>query len=56
MREVIKTESSYKFDQKNRIFLGVVLVQVQEFETGTRYGPETLQLFGKKIKTESQKC
>ena len=33
----------------------MVLVQVQYFETGTRYGPEILQLCGKKIKTKSQK-
>ena len=37
------------------IFLGVLLVQVQYFGTGTRYGLEVLHLCGKRVKTESQK-
>ena len=55
-REVVITEMLYGFDQKNQFFWGVVLVEVQYFETGTRYGPDILQLCGKKIKTKSQKC
>ena len=44
----------YEFDQKNRLFWGIVLVQVQQFEIGTRYDPELLQLCGKMIKTKKQ--
>ena len=56
VREVIITQILYGFDQKKRFFWRVVLVQVQWFETGTRYGSETLELCGKMYKTKSQKC
>ena len=32
-----------QFDLKNHFFWGVVMVQAQYFETGTRYGLEILQ-------------
>ena len=41
------------FDQKNRFFWGMVLIQVQEFETATRYKLEIAHQCGKKIKTKS---
>ena len=44
------------FDRENQFFWGVVLVQVQSFKPGTRYGPEIFQLCGKVIKTKRQKC
>ena len=56
MREVIITQILYGFDQKNRIFWGVVLVQIQWFENGTTYGSEILQQSGKKIKNKIQNC
>ena len=34
----------------------MVLVQVFKFKTGTRYGPEILQLCGKMIKSKGEKC
>ena len=50
MRDVIK------FGQKNQLFLGVVLVQVQfKFGTSTRYGLEILHQCGKRVKIKSQK-
>ena len=56
MTEVIIAQILYGFDQKNRFFWRMVLAQVQWFEIRTRYGPEILQLRGKMIKTQSQKC
>ena len=50
MREVMITQILYGFDQKNQFFSGVVLIQVQQFKTGIRYGPEILQLWGKQLK------
>ena len=48
MRDVIK------FGQKNQLFLGVVLVQVQfKFGTSTRYGLEILHQCGKRVKIKS---
>ena len=56
IRKAIIVQILCGFDQENRFFLRVILVQVQLFEAGTRYGPETLQLCGKMIKAKSQKC
>ena len=33
----------------------MLLIEVQEFGTGTRYGLEILHQFGKSVKTKSQK-
>ena len=56
MREVAINEILYGFHLKNRFLKAVVLVQVFQVKTSTRYGPEILQLSGKIIKTEVQKC
>ena len=50
MGEVITTSILLEFDQKNRFFCGVVLVQVQEFGK-----LEILHQCGKRVKTKSQK-
>ena len=51
MREVMRTQILYGFEQKNREgFLRVVLVQVQKFQT------KNLQLCGKKLKLKVRKC
>ena len=42
MGEVITNLILWGFDQKNCFFWGVLLVQVQLFETGTRYELEIL--------------
>ena len=55
IREVIITSILQGFDQKNRFFWGVVLVQVEYFGTGTRYKLEILHQPVKRIKTKSQK-
>ena len=55
MGEVIITSVLYKCDQKNQYFWGVLLIEVQEFGTGTGYGLEILHEYGRSIKTESQK-
>ena len=54
IRQVIITSILVGFDQKNCLFWGVVLVQVQYFGTGTRYGLEILHQYGKRVKTKSQ--
>ena len=48
MREVIITSILQGFDQKNHLLWGVVLIQVQWFGTGTRYGLEIFHECGKK--------
>ena len=55
IREVIITSILQGFDQKNRFFWGVVLVQVQYFGTDTRCKLEILHQPVKRIKTKSQK-
>ena len=55
MREVVIVSTLKGFDQKNRFFSGVVLVQVQWFGTGTRYKFEILHQCGKRFETKSQK-
>ena len=54
MKDVI-TSILYGFDKKIHFFWGVVLVQVQQFGTSTRYGIEILHQSGKRVKTKSQK-
>ena len=41
MREVIITSILWGLDQKKKFFWEVLLVHVQKFSTGTRYGLET---------------
>ena len=55
MREVIITSILKGFDQKNQIFAGVLLVQVQWFETVTSYDPDILNQCGQNVKTKSHK-
>ena len=55
MREVITTSILYGFDQRNHFFWRLVLVQVQQFRTGTRCKLEVLHQCCKRVKTESQK-
>ena len=55
IREVIITSVLQGFDQKNRFFWGVILVQVQYFGTGTRYKLEILHQPVKRIKSKSRK-
>ena len=51
MREAMTTQILYGFEQKNRgVFLRVVLVQVQKFQT------KNLQLCGKRLKLKVRKC
>ena len=52
IREVIITSNFKGFDQKNRFFWGVFLVQVQHFGTGTRCKFSTVC---QRVKTKSQK-
>ena len=56
MREVIITQALYGFDQKNRFFKGVVLVQVFYFKTGTWHCPEILELCKKMSKSKGKIC
>ena len=42
MGEVMITQILYGFDQEKRFFWGVVMIQVQQFKNGSRYGPESL--------------
>ena len=55
MREVTIISNLQGFDQKNRFFGGVVLVEGQQFGTGTWHELEILHQYGKKAKTKSQK-
>ena len=55
IREVIITSILWGFDQKNRFFSEVVLVQVQYFGTGTTYKLEILHQSVERFKTKSQK-
>ena len=55
VREVIITSILSGFDQKNHFSWGVVLVQIQYFETDTRYDFAILRQCGKRAKTKSQK-
>ena len=55
MREVITISILKGFDQKNRFFWGVVLVQVQSFGTGPRYKLEILHQSVERVKNKSQK-
>ena len=54
VREVIITSILKGFDEKNRFFGGIVLVQVQ-FGTGTRCELEILHQCGKRFESNSQK-
>ena len=45
----------YGFDQRNHFLCGLVLVPVQQFGTGARYGLGILHQCGKRVKTNSQK-
>ena len=53
VRKVIIISILQGFDQKKTIFWGVVLVQVQKFGTGTRYGLEALHQCDKMVETKS---
>ena len=55
MRKVTIISILQGFDQKNCFFCGVVLVQVQQFGTGTRYELWILHHCGKRVKTKNQK-
>ena len=55
IREVIITSILQGFDQKNRFFWGVILVQVQYFGTGTRYKLEILHQPVKGLKLKVRK-
>ena len=48
MKVVIITSILYEFDQKNHLVRGMVLIQVQQIEIGTRYGREILHTCGAK--------
>ena len=55
IREVIIISILQGFDQRIHFFWGVVLVQIQQFGTGTRYELDIFRQCGKKVKTKSQK-
>ena len=55
VRKVIITSILQGFDQKNCFFWGVVLVQVQWYETGTRYELEILHYCIISVKPKIQK-
>ena len=44
-----------RFDHKNHFYWEIALVQVQQFETGTRSELEILHQCGKRVKNKSQK-
>ena len=55
MREIIVTTVLQGLDQKNQFFWRVLLAQVQQFGTGTRYGLQILHHCDKSVKTKRQK-
>ena len=55
MREVIMTSILWRFGQKKHFLGGVVLVQVQLFGAGTRYGLAILYQCEKRVKTKKHK-
>ena len=55
IREVIIASILLGFDQKNQCSWGVLLVQVQQFETRTRYGFEILHQCDKRVKSKTKK-
>ena len=55
MRKVIINSILWGFDRINHFFLGVVLVQVEYFETSSSDGPKILHRRGNKVKIKRQK-
>ena len=55
MTKIIVTLILWRFDQKNWLFWGVVMVQVQWFRAGPRYALKILPWYGKRIQTKSQR-